>query len=480
MKRNGIRQLVINTGIVVIVLGLGYMLFTRQPLPVVVNPTIQAKRAETMPLVAGDYVPQAALYGRVDVHTPSNIHTKIQGEVKNIYIKQGDRVKHGQVLLVLDDDELQRRALHIQAEKKAKQEDINTIKVRHEHELERLKKLKDQEAIQLEAIESAIRVEHIQHQSLIKDIEHNTQILTLEEKQLKRMENLVTKQAVSDVEYEKVKQSVFNQKSRIESLQAQLEGHDDRLTKLNQDKKQVSMNTELAINQLKQSIQTYPHQLAILEQALVTLDLNRQDVEEDIKDTRLTSTVTGKVAEVMVTQGSFVRPHDVMAAILPEQAYEIKAQIPSSYYQEIEEGLKQGVITAELMDTDLTQTMTLARLLPQSADSMRQAVFVFDQTVESSTLFSGLPVLLRVNLPKQNNIYRIPMTALYPGNRVFVVDDQKAEAVTIQKIGYQWDSQNQTWLLVKPMNETSIIEGKHLITQYMPDMIPGMPIEVIS
>lgn len=358
--------------------------------------------------------PVLSIYGYVVVPKAIEISTGLVGSVSTVSIRPGDRVKQGQKLIQIDAIEYERALLESEAE-------LNAVNAQ---------------------IQGEKRAYKINQQAL----EQEKRLLLLSEKRLKRQKGLSDRGVVTEMV--------------LENSQHEAEQH--RL--------QVTQRTAL-LAQHESSIEI----LQARRQALVA---SVDGAREDVKRTSISAPSDGVIAEINVAEGSRVDKKNELIRMIPDGAYEVRAQIPSKYIDTVRGSLSKkiplrGKVKLEGKEIDIT----LESLLPVVSDGQmgQQASFSFDRQEDSKIFAHKMPVYLQLKLPVVENSYRISTTALYPNDTLYVLDEeQKLRDVEIERQGYSYDENNQTMVI---FTSKEPLDSEEIMITHIPNPAKGLQVQ---
>ena len=454
----------------------GYLWSTPSPSPAL-SDTQRAVKVGVVQLSQGAHAPQARVFGRVVVPTPVTLRVKVSGTVESVLVSSADTVKLGQVLFRLDTTDLSRRLEQAKADKKAFEVRLKSEIRNNRLNIERRKKREKQFSSRLQSIQTNIASENQMYAS-IQD-QRLTQIALLEslEKDLVAQTTLKKKGVLSERAWAQVERSVLSQRARIKDLDAQLKQHRYQISRMEQGIVDARLELDTALLELDTLIDTHGNRVQELQVQMKKVEIGIDMLQDDMKEAEYISPVAGKVDHVSVVKGADVSPGEMAVRVLPLDQYQIRVQLSDMLLQAIQAPFAEGRrIAAKIIAPDsLMETATngLEKVLPSVSSGVRQGVVYFKAT-KLLHVYDLQPVTLELTLPKQEKVYPIPTTALYPGSKVFVLDedaeDARLRAVKVEEVGYDW-SNGTPRLLVRALES---LDQRKIIAHYVPVAVEGL------
>lgn len=226
--------------------------------------------------------PSLTLYGQIETPALVNAAAPRKSRVLKALISEGDRIKQGQLLLLLDERDFKPHL--IQAQAKA------------------------------EELKALIQSEQLRYQSDKVAIKHEQSILNLQESAVKRAKRLKNKNLGSTATLEQAQESYNRQYLTFGSRKLALDDHAARQQQLQARLADAEADVELA-----------------------KLDLERS---------RIIAPFDGLVEKLSVAVGDQVNDNQILLTIYPDDKLQLRAKIPTTFQHEIQQALKSGQILA--------------------------------------------------------------------------------------------------------------------------------------
>ena len=159
---------------------------------------------------------------------------------------------------------------------------------------------------------------------------------------------------------------------------------------------------------------------------LEDLNLEIADIEHQLNHTQVTVDTSGRIIEVNVTEGQYVRSGDRLFQLLPDSGVEVEAEVRPEAYESVSVG---QIVTGNIRQSlyDLKVRALIAEQNQRTGSRMIRMQFV---SPPESNLVLGEPVDLRLPIGKMSEQITIAKDALIPGkdgHRIVLIIDGKAE-----------------------------------------------------
>jgi HlyD family secretion protein len=234
-----------------------------------------------------DLVRDVSVQGRVVAAVSPSLFAPDDGTI-TLMVEAGATVNEGQTLAVLDSPELQNRLQQEQAT------------------LDRLSVEFDRQRIETKQKALDNR----------KNVDLTKVTLTAAERERRRAESGYEIEAISEIDFEKTKDDLETARLAHEHAVADARLDDERL-----------------------AFELQTRELQVERQSLLVKDLHRQ-----VDELNMRSPVNGIVGNLMVEQKTAVSANQVVMAVVDLSAFEIEAQVPESYADDLGLGMQAEVL----------------------------------------------------------------------------------------------------------------------------------------
>ncbi|TNF87200.1 MAG: biotin/lipoyl-binding protein [Gammaproteobacteria bacterium] len=350
-------------------------------------------------------------YGRVESSHVAKIRTDLIAEVAEVLVKEGDWVEQGQILIRLADAESRLRV----AERRAELEGHR-------------------------ATLSSITTQHDQARNSTKHYESMQQIA---ERKLSRHEQLMADGLIS--------------RTLLDEIMAQANS--------------ASIQHQSHLRELAD----FPNRIAAQKAAVARAEALLARAELDLSKARVEAPFTGPVLGVFVAPGDRSSLGMPLAEVADASGFEVRVQVPDNYAGRFARlsGQHAGVITARTADGLI---MPLSRLSSRvrAGQSGLDAFFQVAVMPGAPLPAIGRVVDVAVTLPEERNVVALPVQSIYENDRVYRVDDNRLDAIAVERVGELLMPDGELRVLVR---SPRLDDGARIVTTQLPQAISGMLVE---
>lgn len=359
-----------------------------------------------------DVAPELTLYGRVETPRDANLKAAVEADVVGVEVLEGETVTAGQLLIQLDDTD-------VDLVRQQRQADVAEAMAAIDSENQRFKRDKGLLANQQE-------------------------LVSLSEKAVNRAEKLEKTRLASQAALDESRAAYQQQLLSLKQLQHDIDEHSARLAQL----KAAQIRAQ-----------------ALLEQSKVNL-----------QRTQIRAPFSGRVAGLNVALGDRVRPGDSMLTVYDLQNLEVRAQIPGRYIARVRHMLGQGQVPRAVATLD-NETIQLAlhRLSGEVRQDSGGIDGLFRITDNHESLPLGTFVEMQMQLPLESHVIKVPYSALYGLDKVFLIEDGVLKSVSVERIGEMTDKDGQSQLLIR---SDALAAGDKIAATQLPNAITGLRVEI--
>ncbi len=330
--------------------------------------------------------PQLSLYGRVRSPRTANMSAAVTADVRSVDVLEGQYVKAGETMVMLDD----REAALLRAQRAAEMADI---RAQIENELQR-------------------------YENDVKALEYEQVLLELSRREVKRAQKLAKRKVGSEAQIDQMRQA--------EERQA------------------------LALSERRFSVNEHASRDAQLQARLARANSLLSRAELDLERTRVKAPFAGRVSRVSVSPGDRVRSGDEIVTVYNTSEIEIRAQIPTRRVPAVRDALAAGdTLEARALVDGRPLRARLDRFTAEVKRGRGGADAYFRVTEGGRGLPLGRTVELVVDLPEVQGSIALPYEAVYGTDRIYRLDGGRMRAVQIERVGEQRDADGGTRVLVR-------------------------------
>lgn len=325
--------------------------------------SVPRDRLRLATVTRADLVRDVSVQGRVVAAVSPSLFASAGGTI-TLLVDAGSSVEEGQLLATIDSPDLQNQLQQEQAT-------LDRLSVEYERQ-------------KIESKQKALDNR--------KNIDLTNVTLVAAERERRRAESGIKIDAISQIDYEKTKDDLETAKLAHEHAVADAKLDDERL-----------------VFELK------TRELQVQRQSMLVKDLERQ-----VDELNMRSPVNGIVGNLMVDQKAAVSRNQVVMSVVDLSAFEIEAQVPESYADDLGLGM-----AAEVLVGNQSYPATLVSVSPE---------IIQNQVTTRVRFEGGMPPGLRQNqrlttrilMEQKNNVLTLPRGQFLDsgGSRIaYVLDD---------------------------------------------------------
>ena len=273
------------------------------------------KKPQTAMVERGRLVVKVSETGAVEPATKVEVKSKVSGRIKSMYVEEGDSVKQGQVIAVLEVPELESQAAQMRAQLQAAdrrveqaRESYDVLVVRNKRELERAQAAVREAQARLEELKAGSRSQEIAQAQADAD---QARARTEETKQLlDRKQELLARGFVAQQEVDSARTQYDATRAAQESAQQRL-----ALVKAGPREEQIRAGqmqveqAQAALELARAEQQRERVQLAMIEEAKATREQIAKALEEvdtHLADAVVTAPRSGQVIQANIRAGELI------------------------------------------------------------------------------------------------------------------------------------------------------------------------------
>jgi len=367
------------------------------------------------PALTGSHAPLVTLFGRVESPNQTRLIAAIDADIQQVFVRDGDHVAQGKLLVQLDDTEARLALKQRDAEYAEAQAQLQNEAIRHRN---------DQDALALEE-----------------------KLLALAEQEWTRAQRLQKNQLTAQTRTDETRQNVVRQ--------------------------------ELAVEQRRLAVAEHTARRAQLEARVAKAEALRDLARRDLQHARITAPFAGRITRVAAAAGSHARPGEVMVELYQRDALEIRAPLPSRELPAIRAAMDAGqVLTARLSSptgtTSGSEPLTLVRLGGSVKAGSVDAVFRLPASDHAYSV--GQALKLELQLPAVADTLALPPEALYDDERIYRVVDQQLQAVTVQRLGITRDAEARERIILRA---PELPPEAQILTTQLPHAVDGLRVSIV-
>lgn len=375
--------------------------------------------------------------GTVTAQKEETIYPAVQGLVEEVYVKEGDRVKEGDMLLKIDTKDLiyqltqlEEQKISLQGQEKKTYDEMNQQLVSLKAQLQSL------EGQKMEANSAPYKSQISQQQIRIDEAKRQ---LKLAEDEYQRMNILFESGAVSQKEKDSAEQALNQAKNNLKIqeevltlLKEQTEGSD---IYYEGQKKALSSQIALLESQLNQGSEqsgTIQYYKGLID----SLDAQIEQLKYQIERSEIKAPFDGIVKDLKAEKGIPASPQALLVSIFQPDIYEIETFVLTEDVIGLKEGMAVELIQ-ERKDQDVVFEGIVDKIAPSAEDRIsslglteqRVKVTIKLNNKEEIELRPGYVLDVKFVTYKEEDRLAVPKSVLFPyedGEALWVVRNGKA------------------------------------------------------
>jgi RND family efflux transporter MFP subunit len=384
------------------------------------------------------------LLGQVEAGEKATLSPQIDGTVKRISVKEGDRIREGMVVAILDDADVKLALMEAKAKLAQAQSNLDRLQVGTRSEVieQRQAELKSAQAREQEAEANLNSLIALQP-DLIAQRRAELESAQTKEKEaqdnLERIRSLSQEGAISErvlVEAQSSLDTAVSERLRTQSaLKAQETTSRQEIAEARTNLDNIR-NERLRIQAMLAEAQAGPTLEEIeAQKGLVNIaQANVQKAELALQRTEIKAPFSGIIQSREADAGDYVEINDSLFTLVSDRSLDIFLEIPEKLSGQVSRGMSVNLFARAIPDWQ-RQTMITAVIPAADSTSRRQLVRV---TLDNppSELLPGMAIQADLEIPVNSaDGFMIPRDALTRrGNKwlLFTVKDNQAQQLEVE------------------------------------------------
>lgn len=330
--------------------------------------------------------PSVVLFGKSESQQSSNLTSAVDAYVIKTAVREGDRVKKGQLLVQLDPSEAELTF-------KQRQGDVQSLKAQ-------------------------IAAENARYNADKISLEHEKQLVTLSERNVERLQKLFKRRHASEAELDTTREKLRRQ--------------------------------ELSLTTRELAISDHPNRLSRLRAQLQSAQATESRAKLDLDRTKIVAPFNGRVSKLTVAVGDRVRSGGKILQVYDTSALEIRGEIPKQYVGETYDAIShKRPITATLDNNGKNIDLQLDRLAAEVESGRSGVEGLFKVVTKNANIPVGKTFEIIMQLPHLEQVAILPAQSLYGLNKVYKVENNRLVGISVQRVGNKYSKSGEPEILVK-------------------------------
>ncbi len=189
---------------------------------------------------------------------------------------------------------------------------------------------------------------------------------------------------------------------------------------------------------------------------------------------------SGPVLEVSVAVGDHSSLTTALVTMADDREFVIRAPVPNIHVRRFRDYMDLGQpIQSRAEIAGRVVTLNLDRLASnvKAGQSGLDAFFRMDVTDKKLLPEIGRVINMTVTLPVEDNVVALPVQSIYENDRIYQVEGDRLQAVTISRVGDYQTASGQYRVLVRSVD---LHAGQKIITTQLPRAISGLLVAPID
>jgi multidrug efflux pump subunit AcrA (membrane-fusion protein) len=230
---------------------------------------------------------------------------------------------------------------------------------------------------------------------------------------------------------------------------------------------------QLEVTARELEVDSYPARLKILQ---ARLDHSKARLEESrlaMERSDLRAPFDAMISSVEVAAGDRVSLGQIMVSLFPLDTLEIRAHLPTVYIESVQRAIAAGqTLQASVVNRQTLSSFPLLRLAGEAEATGIDAYFAIGR---NATRFrTGELLALSLELPEESDIFAVPYQSIYGNSRIYKVDDDRLQAITVETIGQTRKPGQPARVLIR---SDEIADGDLIAATHLPNAISGLKVE---
>jgi RND family efflux transporter MFP subunit len=345
---------------------------------------------EAIPVVARaakprSLAPQIHVFGRVENPNTTALRAATLAYVSEVNVREGQKVKEGDLLLRLDDRDAQLALQRVEAA---------LTEARGEYE----------RVLAQQAAEK-------------KNAAHQKRLFELTVKKQERFQTLFSRGQISATDFDALEQQ------RLEM--------------------------EMALTQQEMLLASHQAQLASAQARVTSAEADWQQSRLNLERLTLIAPFDGTVINVAAAIGARIDAGQTVMTLFNSDSQQVRVSLPQQDAETLRAAQASGaaISAAARVAQDWVQLELLD--IGSQVRSGRAGTDVLFAAPADSALALGRAVDVKITLPVQENLIEVPLQGVYADRFVYTVHDNTLQAVEVERVGVREDAEGNMSLLVR-------------------------------
>jgi HlyD family secretion protein len=375
------------TGLLLLLLSLffGFIMVATGPSAEPLEKTERAWPISVITAAPVDLPPTLLTYGKVESKQVARLNTNISAPVSEVLVREGERVREGDLLIQLDAMEGELT--------------LNVAQANHNRNV---------------AVLASVNTESDLANTLTAQYQ---ELNDISQSKLRRSLDLNTKRMISDA---------LLDEARREASQVN-----------------ITLQQHLSL------VANYPNRIAQQQASVDESAARLERAKLDLQQTQIRAPFSGRVIQSSVSKGDRVLAGATLIEIADYSGLEIRASVPSEIAFRLNQVMLQAQEIHASATVDGSKLSFILERLSGDVKSGQSGIDVFFKSSAGEALDIGRVLNLTVDMPIEQDVLSMPSYALYENQTVYRIDEQRLQAVRYETIGDYVTADNELRTLIR-------------------------------
>ena len=427
------KKLGITILIVVLLVG-GFLLFKG----VTASEAQDAKKVKVRKVNAQKMVTTVDADGTVKSDQTRQVKTAVSGIVAKLMIEEGEKLKSGEELARLKNDELEEKKELVAIDLKEAQQQYQKLKTRYKRQQQKNDLKSVQAHNKLQTAQQSLVKKELELESEREELEYELTTATDELEQLqddlKIKKQLYQQQAITEKSFKTAKENYHRQQQKVKRLQNKLNQLQEKKRpaelelarlKIKEARNQLQLNKVDGLEITKEEIKT-----AKLKITRAQTKLN--NLENKLQELKMKAPLDGTVVDLAVKVGDKLAENTILAKVSNLDDLVVEAMVDEVDISQVEVG-QEVTITSEAFTQEFSGRVV--KIAPTATDEGNINKFKTEiKLTETTPLRLGMFVTAEITTNKRNNVIAVPQIAVFgdQDKYIYIVKDGRAEKKEVE------------------------------------------------
>ncbi|HEY7776122.1 MAG TPA: HlyD family efflux transporter periplasmic adaptor subunit [Kineobactrum sp.] len=355
---------------------------------------------------------QLELFGRVETPRHAELGAAIDAEILQVHVAEGERVAAGQLLVSLDTADV-------------------------ELQLRRQRAIVAEQAAAVTSLVPDFAAERAV-------LAHFRELQRLGAVRLQRLQSLHARQLVATEQRDSLQQDI------------------------------ARVNIELARQQ--SLVDQHPQRRASAEAALARAQADLDQQRLQLARSEVRAPFAGRISGIRASSGERVQRGQALLSLFDSTALQVRVALPAAAADSLQAALARGepvnaLLTAYGLPAQLLQLASAV----ERGSSGTEALFQLAPG-DGELLDLGRVVDVRVTLPSVEPMVALPLQSLYENRRIFLVNNDRLQAVAVEPAGRRRNALGELEILVKA---SALPEHAQVLASDLPRAASGLRVQAV-